>query len=38
MKTVSVGGSDSRNRLVSYLSRLNYDYKNKYYLGASFSC
>ena len=36
MKTVSVGGSDSRYRLVSYLSRLNYDYKNKYYLGASF--
>lgn len=36
MKTVSVGGSDSKYRLVSYLSRLNYDYKNKYYLGASF--
>lgn len=36
MKTVSVGGSDGRYRLVSYLSRLNYDYQNKYYLGASF--
>lgn len=36
MKTISVGGNDSRYRLVSYLSRLNYDYKNKYYLGASF--
>ncbi|MEG1563517.1 MAG: TonB-dependent receptor [Bacteroides sp.] len=36
MKTVSVGGADSRYRLVSYLSRLNYDYYNRYYLGASF--
>lgn len=36
MKTVSVGGSDGRYRLVSYLSRLNYDYRNKYYFGASF--
>lgn len=36
MKTESVGGSDERTRMVSYLSRLNYDYKNKYYLGGSF--
>lgn len=36
MKTESVGGSDTRTRMVSYLFRLNYDYKNKYYLGGSF--
>lgn len=36
MKTESVGGSDTRTRMVSYLARLNYDYKNKYYLGGSF--
>lgn len=36
MKTESVGGSETRTRMVSYLFRLNYDYKNKYYLGGSF--
>ena len=36
MKTESVGGNYTRTRLVSYLSRLNYDYKHKYYLGASY--
>lgn len=29
------GGSDTRTRLVSYLGRVNYDYKNKYYVGGS---
>ncbi len=32
---VSTSGSSNRTRLVSYISRLNYDYKNKYYLGGS---
>ena len=32
----SIGGSASRSRMVSYISRLNYDYKNKYYLGGSY--
>ena len=36
MKTESVGGSAKEARMVSYLSRVNYDYKNKYYLGASY--
>lgn len=36
MKTESIGGSDTRTRLVSYISRLNYDYMNKYYLGGSY--
>ena len=36
MKTESVGGSSTRTRMVSYLTRVNYDYKNKYYLGGSF--
>ncbi|RGN35807.1 TonB-dependent receptor [Bacteroides oleiciplenus] len=36
MKTESVGGNDTRTRMVSYLFRVNYDYKNKYYLGGSF--
>ena len=36
MKTEGVGGSDSKSRMISYLTRLNYDYKNKYYFGASF--
>lgn len=36
MKTESVGGYDQKTRMVSYLTRLNYDYKNKYYLGASY--
>ena len=30
------GGSSTRTRMISYLSRVNYDYKNKYYLGGSF--
>ena len=29
-------GSSTRTRLLSYLSRVNYDYKNKYFLGGSF--
>ncbi len=32
----STGGYDDRTRMVSYVGRLNYDYKNKYYLGASY--
>lgn len=36
MKTESVGGSSARTRMVSYLTRLNYDYKHKYYLGGSY--
>lgn len=36
MKTESVGGNETRTRMVSYLFRLNYDYRNKYYLGGSF--
>lgn len=36
MTTQGVSGSDTRTRMVSYLSRLNYDYKNRYYFGASF--
>lgn len=36
MKTESVSGNDIRTRMVSYISRLNYDYRNKYYLGGSF--
>lgn len=36
MKTESVAGSDTKSRMISYLTRLNYDYKNKYYFGASF--
>ena len=36
MTLESLDGSDTRARMVSYVSRLNYDYKNKYYLGASF--
>ncbi|MEG1616258.1 MAG: TonB-dependent receptor [Bacteroidales bacterium] len=36
MKMESVGGSDIRSRLVSYLSRVNYDYESKYFLGASY--
>lgn len=36
MKTESVGGNSTRTRMVSYLARVNYDYKNKYYLGGSF--
>ena len=29
------GGSGTRTRMVSYLARLNYDYKHKYYIGGS---
>ena len=36
MKTESVSGEDARTRMISYITRLNYDYKNKYYLGGSF--
>ena len=36
MKTEAVSGSDTKSRMISYLTRLNYDYKNKYYFGASF--
>ena len=35
-KTESVAGSDTRTRLVSYIGRVNYDYMNKYFLGASY--
>ena len=31
----SMSGSNSTTRIVSYLTRANYDYDNKYYLGAS---
>lgn len=31
-----MGGSSARSRLVSYISRLNYNYDNKYYFGASY--
>lgn len=30
------GGSSTRTRMISYLSRINYDYMNKYYFGGSF--
>lgn len=36
MKTESVGGNEQRTRMVSYLTRLNYDYQHKYFLGASY--
>jgi TonB-linked SusC/RagA family outer membrane protein len=36
MKTESVSGSDSNQRIVSYLSRVNYDYAGKYFLGGSY--
>lgn len=32
----SISGSSKQVRMVSYISRLNYDYKNKYYLGGSY--
>lgn len=32
---VSTAGASTRTRMVSYLSRVNYDYQNKYYLGGS---
>lgn len=31
----SMGGSNSKTRIVSYITRVNYDYDSKYYLGAS---
>lgn len=36
MKLEAVGGYSRESRLVSYLARVNYDYKNKYYLGGSY--
>lgn len=36
MTLESLSGSDTRSKMVSYVSRLNYDYKNRYYLGGSF--
>ena len=36
MTTQGVSGSNVGTRMVSYLSRLNYDYKNRYYFGASY--
>lgn len=35
-KTESVGGSNNRTRMVSYIGRVNYDYDNKYFLGLSY--
>lgn len=32
----NAGGSKNGTRLVSYISRLNYNYDNRYYLGASY--
>lgn len=34
-KLTGAYGADTRTRMVSYIGRLNYDYKNKYYLGTS---
>jgi len=34
-KLEDTGGSSTRTRMVSYLGRVNYDYKHKYYLGGS---
>lgn len=36
VKLDNVGGSSNGTRLVSYISRLNYNYDNKYYFGASY--
>lgn len=36
VKIDEVGGSANSTRLVSYISRLNYNYDNRYYLGASY--
>lgn len=33
---VDTNGSDTRTRMISYLSRINYDYQNKYFLGVSY--
>ena len=35
-KTESVGGSNTRTRMVSYIGRVNYNYDNKYFLGGSY--
>ncbi len=35
-KTEAVAGSNNRTRLVSYIGRVNYDYDNKYFFGASY--
>lgn len=35
-KPESVSGSNTRTRMVSYIGRVNYDYDNKYFLGASY--
>lgn len=34
--TSAAGGTSTSTRLVSYLGRINYDYANRYFLGASF--
>ncbi|MCQ2146001.1 MAG: TonB-dependent receptor [Bacteroidales bacterium] len=34
--TSGAGGTSSATRMVSYLGRINYDYANRYFLGASF--
>ncbi len=36
VKLDNAGGSGNGTRLVSYISRVNYNYDNKYYLGASY--
>nr|MDE7074988.1 TonB-dependent receptor [Odoribacter sp.] len=36
VKLDNAGGSKNGTRLVSYISRLNYNYDNRYYLGASY--
>lgn len=36
VKLDDAGGSTNATRLVSYISRLNYNYDNKYYFGASY--
>ena len=36
VKVEGVAGSDSKSRIISYLGKLNYDFQNRYFLGASF--
>lgn len=36
VKLDNAGGSNNGTRLVSYISRLNYNYDNRYYFGASY--
>ena len=36
MKQEGASGSDSKTRIISYLGKLNYDFLNRYYFGASF--